>query len=104
MDRQAWQSIVQRVAKESDVTERTLTKAKPRLKLVIANKVFLVHSLAHSYDCFCSAMAELSSCNTEHLTHRAPNVYYMTFCRKGLLTTGWLRSIIMAIWYFQIKN
>ena len=32
---------------------------------------------------FCTLMAQLSSCDRNHIIHKAPNIYHLTFDRKG---------------------
>ena len=35
--------------------------------------------------CFCSLMAQLSSCDRNHIIHEAPDIYHLTFYWKGFL-------------------
>lgn len=50
------------------------------------------HSRAHSFRyCLSTAasnasMAKLSSCERDHIAHKAQNIYYLDLYRKGLLT------------------
>lgn len=39
-------------------------------------------SLHIVYGCFCATTTESSSCNKDHMTHKAQNVYYLDFYRK----------------------
>lgn len=46
------------------------------------------------YDCFCDAVAELSSCETTCMTCKAKNTYYIALYRKSLLTPGLKQQLL----------
>lgn len=46
------------------------------------------------YDCFCDAVAELSSCETACMTCKAKNTYYIALYRKSLLTPGLKQQLL----------
>lgn len=57
--------------------------------LVFVNKVLLEHSHAYLfifYDWSCSTMAELNSCNQDHLARKAENIFCLGVYKKCLLT------------------
>lgn len=40
------------------------------------------------YGCFFTLTAELSSCNGDHLAHKAQTIYYLALYKESLLTPG----------------
>lgn len=44
------------------------------------------------YGCFCTVVTELSSCNRNHVAHKASDIYQVTLYRKNLLTPASLSS------------
>lgn len=50
--------------------------------LVLKNNALLEHTmpihLCTDYGCFCPIVAELSSCQRDHMAHEAKNIYYLT--------------------------
>lgn len=43
--------------------------------------------------CFCTAMAELSSCDKDHRTYKDENIYSLTLYRKILLAPDLMESL-----------
>ena len=39
-------------------------------------------SLHIASGCFCTLMAQLNSCDRNHIIHKAPNIYHLTFYQK----------------------
>lgn len=51
----------------------------------LINIAKLIHS-GTVYGCSSTSMAELSSCDRDHMVHKAQNIYHMALDKKGLLT------------------
>ena len=60
------------------------------LPSVFVNNILLEHSRAHYLHvvcgCFLAAVAASSRTGKAHMAHKAPNIYYLPFYRKSLLT------------------